>query len=300
MNDRRVSKERFAKIQALGNDFIWLLDPVDSIEADPRRPWIPFLSSDRVGIGADGVILWRPVSEISAELWFFNRDGSAAEVCGNGLRAVAEAGCALGYFHRRDLSLIMWGRSYSVEFHEAECAWSVGLKGDNPVTDIDNRHAIQMFLDKQGLHGILVYMPNPHVVIIEDSPISRETREEIAAELNRRIDRGVNVGFYTPHSHEAGSLSVWERGVGWTPACGSGAAATLLTCIAFDRAGNRLHVTQPGGPLVVERRSDGFFWITGKANLVFTGSIVLRINDGSPPDIARWNRRVSTACVFDI
>ena len=298
MNTESSSNERFAKIQALGNDFIWMLEPVHDIETDPRRPWITYLASERVGIGADGVILWLPQSKRSAELWFFNRDGSAASVCGNGLRAVSEAGCELGYFMRDELSLSMWGRRYSVEFQREDHMWSVGLGGYDSSSERDDYQRIQGYLDEEGLRGSLVYMPNPHVIIVEHTPISQEKRETIATELNECVPGGTNVGFFTFQEPNSGFLAVWERGVGWTPACGSGAAAVLRTCMAFGLADTRLEVNQPGGSLRVEHHSDGLIWITGSAGLVYTGMIRLHYEDDPPEDTWGFDtRRGTSLCV---
>jgi diaminopimelate epimerase len=176
--------------------------------------------------------------------------------------------------------------------------WSVGLGGYDHSAERDDHHRVQGYLEEEGLRGSLVYMPNPHVIIVEHTPVSQETRETIARKLNECVSGGANVGFFTFQDRNSGFLAVWERGVGWTPACGSGAAAVLRTCIAFGLADTRLEVNQLGGSLRVERRSDGLIWITGSAGLVYTGTIFLNYEENPPEDTWRRDtRRDSSLCV---
>lgn len=275
----------FAKAQALGNDFIWLLDPVDETSAPDARHYAAGLCDRHEGVGADGLILWNGQS-LEPQVWFFNADGSPAETCGNGLRALAVAG--------RDLHVFTPGL---LRFHSGNSCFPVllGPEGSPPaaglgVPEFAECPGLEERLGTWGGKGVVVFVPNPHIVVFGDAPVAHRT--SLAHELAACVPAGANVGFA---SIEEGTimLRVWERGVGWTKACGSGAAAAFAAAQSLHVTSARtVTVRQPGGDLAVWFDEDGRPWIQGGASLVFVGFL------GAPSaDDAAWaslTRRAGT------
>jgi len=212
-------------------------------------------------------VLWDGAEE-DTEVWFLNADGSVAEVCGNGLRAVAAAGRDLGFFSP--------GR---VEFRSGPSRFSVIVGADD--SPVAASLGIPRYHTNPGVDdvvkvwrgaGSLVFVPNPHVVVF-DGPTTREDREKMAGQLVNQVTGGANIGFCSREG-DALSLHVWERGVGWTIACGSGAAAAAAAaCRLGLLPEGGVSVRQPGGELRVWFGDDGCAWIEGTACLVFVGYI---------------------------
>ncbi|MCU0610993.1 MAG: diaminopimelate epimerase [Candidatus Eisenbacteria bacterium] len=264
---RRVSELGlwFAKVEALGNDLVWLLDPAEVLTVQSYSRHAPALCDRHTGIGADGLVLWDGC-ESDPELWFINADGSPAEVCGNGLRAIAVAGRDIGLFSQDEFAFRSGGIVFPVVVGgsgkpAAACLGLPGFPCDG---------AVEETLRGWGITGMLVTMPNPHIVIL-DGPLDRGTRESLAVRSAGLLPGGANVGFCAVQAGEL-DLEVWERGVGWTRACGSGAAAAAAAALRRGALARGVTVVrQPGGTLRTWLDEQDRSWIEGDASLVFVG-----------------------------
>ena len=141
------------------------------------------------------------------------------------------------------------------------------------------RDAVGEALDVDGrlLHVTAVSMGNPHAVLFDDV-------SEHMARLGPRIEKdarfraGANVGFARMDGTRELDLTVWERGVGFTLACGTGACAAAVAAVETGRAprGEKLTVRLPGGPLTIEVGERGTpLSMTGPAREVFRGELTL-------------------------
>lgn len=250
---------QFVKMEGLGNDFVVVDGPRD-ISTEQIGAWC----DRRRGIGADGVL---EVSGAEAaggadvRMRYWNADGSVAEMCGNGLRCVAR------YAHDRGM----------VEGPEFVIATAVG-RNRAQVLD-DGRVRVQLgpfevgdLVDVDGRAFRCASVGNPHAVTFVD-----EAPTELVHSLGPRVEtdgqfaEGANVEFVTVHDGHL-SLRVWERGVGETLACGTGAAAAAAVAMADGAAGSTVTVELLGGPLDVDLVDDQA-WITGPANYVFRGEV---------------------------
>jgi diaminopimelate epimerase len=240
---------RLEKYQALGNDFLVLLDVHDRRPVDGA---VARAACDRHhGIGADGFIRafdGLHDADVVMELW--NADGGRAETSGNGLRCLARAVADAGMFTGSELRVATdAGRR------------RVWLRDDGSIT-------VDMTPGAYGVvrteHGVHVDLGNPHLVVEVDDPAKVDLAEET------RPLPDVNVEFFTsgPGSDEL-TMRVWERGVGETLSCGSGACAAVLGAQLTGTVGDRVTVHQPGGDLLVEA-SEGSILLTGPAQHVGT------------------------------
>lgn len=242
----------FTKMQGLGNDFIVVEGPMDLTADD-----VAALCDRRFGIGADGVLVLEPGDDVAME--YRNADGSAAEMCGNGLR------CAARYAYDRG-----W-----VGTPEFVVETAVGPRrvrvGDGMVEAELGPIRVTGEAAHDGHRLTLVEVGNPHAVVFVDDPLQVDV-SRLGSSIESGFPGGLNVEFV--HVAPDGlAMRVWERGVGETMACGTGMAAAVAAARQED--GRAVRVTVPGGTGSVTIR-DGVAWITGPAEYSFRGSVAGR------------------------
>lgn len=236
-------------MQGLGNDFV-VLEQFDDVPADLVR----HLCDRRFGVGADGV-LTASTDDGEIIMGYWNADGSPAEMCGNGLRCVARLAYDRGWVTARRFEVITPSGPRRVTVH-----------GDSSVTAAIGSPQLSEGQDFGGLTGVPVEVGNPHIVVhvvdVESAPVAEE---------GRRLEReeGANVEFVALVD-DALAVRTWERGVGETLACGSGAVAAAAVAHRDLGASPIVRVELLGGPLVVDVAADPAT-ITGPAEYVFEG-----------------------------
>jgi diaminopimelate epimerase len=244
---------RFTKMEGLGNDFVVLQGPFDPSEDQLRH-----LCDRRRGVGADGVLVVSPIDSKRVRMQYWNADGSPAELCGNGLRCVATFAVERGLVDGPDLT---------IETDVGPRAASVGLEEitvelGTVVTAGETRRV-------QGATVREVNVGNPHVVLHVPHPATAPV-EILGPQIEAAYAGGVNVEFLTVRSPELIELRVWERGVGETLACGTGAVAAAAAARVEGLTGSDTTVRVPGGELRVHLDGDTA-WISGPASFVYEG-----------------------------
>ena len=268
-----------AKHHGLGNDFLILLDLDGSwpIDAGVARA----LCDRHRGIGADGIIratrpAWvggeaigdgraahggasAPPAALTFELR--NADGSPAEMSGNGMRCLAHAAMDAGIVESgRPVVVATPAGPRTVTVRPGDgptAAWASVEMGRARVVDGDGERC------NVGHGQLRVDLGNPHLVVLGPAP-GLVAVGELGPELETRVPGGQNVEFVTlgPGPDEL-TMRVWERGVGETLACGTGACAAAVALGHWGRVGRRVTVHQPGGDAVVELRPDGEVVLAG-------------------------------------
>jgi len=262
-----VASLAFDKYEGLGNDFI-VIDAADERAIDTGEAVA--LCDRRLGVGADGVLLVLPGlhGHSDARMRVINADGSIPEMCGNGVRCVA----------------LHVARGRAIPFGRLRIATDAGLRscavddvGGFPMVAVDmgvvrllGDHRVDV--DGEAHTLALADAGNPHAVIMGD--FSRRDVERIGPRLAKHPDfpRGTNVEFARARP-EGIDLVVWERGVGITLACGTGACATAAVACAQGAAayGAAIAVNLPGGRLDVTIAPGGHATMRGPAKYVFSG-----------------------------
>jgi diaminopimelate epimerase len=245
---------RLEKYQALGNDFLIAVDqPVD---ADVARA----VCHRHRGAGADGLIGATANADGDAdvvmELW--NADGSRAETSGNGLRCLARAAVDAGLVPGPELVIATdAGPRRATLDGDGQVSVEMGL------VRIADRNR-NPFDDPRWL--AFVDAGNPHVVLAVDDPAKEDLEQDGPAW--EAAFGGVNVEYVAagPGGAEL-TMRVWERGVGETMACGSGACAAAVVARDEGMVGDRVTVHQPGGDVVVDL-SGPTVVLTGPADYV--------------------------------
>jgi diaminopimelate epimerase len=264
---------RFRKVEGLGNDFL-LLDRTGQTraeveaEVDVLRSRAPDLCHRRRGVGADGLLIVGPAAKIGhhAAMWVVNRDGSRPEMCGNGIRCVAQHIAALT--GREDMTIETdAGPKRCRVFGDGE---DVDVEVDmGPGEDLGPAHVL-------GRRFAGVSMGNPHAVAFVDDPESLARTEGPKVEVDAAFPEGTNVE-YARLDDDQITLWVWERGVGITHACGTGACATACVAVweGHRPADTPLVVQLPGGRLRITVPSDrgGGVLMRGPARTVYDGTV---------------------------
>jgi diaminopimelate epimerase len=259
----------FEKYEGLGNDFL-LVETDDAQAVTPEQA--AALCDRRFGVGGDGVLLLLPAREPGADVRMrvINADGSIPEMCGNGVRCLALHVARARPMERgivrveTDAGL----RACEVDDHRSGGRVTVDmghvtLQGDRAI-DVEGRQVVVAAADTG----------NPHAILF--GPFSRAEVEHLGPRLSKHpaFPRGTNVEFASAAS-DGIDLVVWERGVGITLACGTGACATAAVACAkgLARRGAPIRVHLPGGGLEVTIHADGRATMTGPAHHVFSGRL---------------------------
>jgi diaminopimelate epimerase len=263
---------RFAKYEGLGNDFIVVDVAPDALLP---RELITQLCDRRFGIGADGVlhVLRGEGTEQRARMVVCNADGSRPEMCGNGLRCVALHLARVDGLRRARfiVGTDAGPRECDVELGDAGAQVSTGL---GTATVLSNQ---EFSFDNSAYELQRISMGNPHAVTFAGS-WDEAWLDRFGAAVSASTPGGTNVEIVSIEHPRHYRVLVWERGVGRTLACGTGAgavgvAATIAGRAPFDEP---LQITLPGGDLeVTVARADLRVTLRGPARLVFTGEAEL-------------------------
>ncbi len=260
----------FTKYEGLGNDFI-VVDQRDSTLMSVET--VRRLCDRRFGIGADGVLsIVKPVSpEARARMVVLNADGSRPEMCGNGLRCVA-----LHLSRLDDTNRI----SYVVDTDAGPLGCSVEREGVRAMVSLELGVArpigeYSTEFDGKEYRFTRISTGNPHAIIF-DTGLGEVAIDRLGPLVSANLEGGSNVEFATVRSPQSIDLSVWERGVGRTLACGTGAAATAAAAALDGRSpyDAPIELRLPGGTLwVTVRRETLSLELRGPARLVFSGEV---------------------------
>jgi diaminopimelate epimerase len=261
----------FHKYEGLGNDFVLIeADGADAVSADEARA----LCDRRRGIGGDGVLVVAPAAGADARMRVLNADGSVPEMCGNGLRCVAKH---LAGNHPPKAGTV----ELRIETDAGKKSCAVDLVTGLVTVDMGIVRVVGeacIELDGETWDLILADAGNPHAVALCD--VSRQAIERIGPRLasHPKFARGTNVEFarFSPprdNGPRLVDLVVWERGVGVTHACGTGACATVAVGVAKGLVGRgeAVAVHLPGGVLHVTLDEDRAIMV-GPAAHVFSGT----------------------------
>ena len=277
----------FVKMHGLGNDFI-LIDCLNKSLGDSS--FVSYLAKklcDRnFGIGADGLILILPSTKADLRMRIFNYDGSEAQMCGNGIRCFAK------YAHENKLISKI---KFTVEtlagtitpeliFKNKEISGikvNMGLpklrRKDIPMTGEDTPTVVDETLKinpEQIFKITCVSMGNPHCITFVNDVQSIPV-DEIGPKIENHplFPEKTNVEFIHILNRKEINFRVWERGVGETLACGTGACAALVASVLNKKTDREATIHLPGGDLDIRWANDKHIYMTGPAELVFRGEM---------------------------
>ena len=274
----------FTKMHGLGNDFM-VLD-LTSGEIELSAEQIRRLSHRQFGIGFDQLLQIKSPSSLDVDFDYriYNADGDEAEHCGNGARCLAKFVYDNGLSNKNPLAVKTLNRILFLDTNEnGEVTVDMGSPDFEPAnipfqTDQEAQLytlSIELAGISRDLEFVALSMGNPHAVIsVED--LANTAVKDIGEAVGKHPDfpEGVNVGFMQILSHNEINLRVYERGVGETLACGTGACAAVAAGRLLEQLDDKVKVNLTGGQLTVSwQRSESPVLITGPATTVYEGTI---------------------------
>ncbi len=277
---------QFTKLQGLGNDFVL----IDAIGKD--RDWSRMAKTMcrmHFGVGADGLLVLLNSEKADFRMRVFNPDGSEAEACGNGLRCFVRYLVTHGLVNGdtylvetmaggREARLIQDGSRSLIqvgmgkpEFNPKNIPVAVETGKGKMIDIMLGDYPLEMAGKKLLLNYIS--MGNPHAVCFIDEPVADFPLKNIgpAVEKYKLFPHGVNFEVARVLSRNRIEMRVWERGAGETLACGSGACAVAIAAQLHGLSDSKVEISLSGGNCGVKWSKKEEAFLTGPAEMVFTG-----------------------------
>jgi len=278
----------FTKMHGLGNDFM-VFDSRRTEEV-PTADVLRRLADRRTGIGFDQALALMPPVRPGTDVYYriFNADGSEVEQCGNGARCIARLVASRAATRERALVMDSPGGLVNARLRgDGLVSIAMGVPDFDPrsLPFETEREAASYHLDLPcgPVEFAAVSIGNPHAVIrvrsARDAPVDTIGP---AMENHARFPRRVNVGFLEIVAPDHVRLRVFERGVGETRACGTGACAAVAVGRRHGPLAEEVRVDVPGGRLIVQWPGPGEpVWLTGPAETAFEGQVDIPDAPGS-------------------
>ncbi len=267
-------------MHGLGNDFI-VINALES-PLELSGPQIARLAHRRTGVGFDQLLVVEPPDDSGADFTYriFNADGGEVENCGNGARCFARFVTDRGLTTKKDITVSTSGGLMELTVLEGN---QVMVRMGVPMFEPEQvpfkaAHAATSYdleVDGQSLEVGVVAVGNPHAVTqVKDVQRAEVERLGQLIESHERFPNRVNAGFMQVESRSEIHLRVFERGVGETMACGTGACAAVVVGIAQGLLDRRVSVHLAGGELQIQwLDNDAQVEMTGPSETVFEGRL---------------------------
>jgi len=284
----------FSKMHGLGNDYIIVDESEKILIPEEKKPEIVEEICRRgFSVGADGVIFVTPASTEDADIRFriFNSDGSEAEMCGNGIRCFAKYVYENEIFRGDEILVETLGgiKEIDLDVEGVEVrASSVDMgvptfkTSDIPmISDKEEFLDSELIVDGKPIKMTVVNVGNPHAVIFTEN-IENIDLNEIGPliENHPAFPQKTNVHFVNIINRNEIEMITWERGAGFTLACGTGATSSVIAGFKLGKLDEEVEVHLPGGELLIiiyEMGEEIRIFMEGEAVLVFDGVMELDI-----------------------
>jgi diaminopimelate epimerase len=276
----------FHKMHALGNDFMVIDGVTQSVHLEPAQ--IARWGNRHTGVGFDQLLVIEPPTVNDADFYFriYNSDGSSAEQCGNGTRAVA---LLVKHLQLSKKPTLHWQSAAGLIQTTYTNPQQIETTMTVPVLELDNvpfsatcataseasSRQFSLTAGDDSFDLTPVSMGNPHGVIFVDNLIDTDV-EDIGSRLTRHaaFPAGANIGFCQVVDRQFLRLRVFERGAGETQACGSGACAAVVAARLHDKVDTKVKVSLPGGKLRISWPAPECpVTMSGAATLVYKGEL---------------------------
>ena len=277
---------KFSKMHGLGNDFVVIDAVTQTINLSVEQ--IRFLADRHFGVGCDQLLLVEntDMDNVDFRYRIFNADGGEVEQCGNGARCFARFVRAKGLSKKDKISvetqsgiielMIDYNENISVDMGQANFEpAALPMLVDNLERNL-NENKYSLTIDGQRIDFGAVSMGNPHMVMLVDDTRTADV-ETLGSLLESHavFPQRVNVGFMQVIDRNNIRLRVFERGVGETKACGTGACAAVVVAQQWGLVDSEVQVQLAGGTLLIQHPQNENVVLTGDAVLVYDGEIDL-------------------------
>lgn len=272
----------FTKMEGLGNDYI-IFDCTKELKIDNPNELSKKLSNRHFGIGSDGIILIKNSNIADYMMDIYNKDGSRAEMCGNGIRCIGK------YIYDKKLAT---KNIITIETLAGIKELKLNIKNNkvdtitidmgepilNPISvpfipQEKNSQNISLIIKNKQFQLTCLSVGNPHAVTIIKNLKDFDVKAygELI-EKNNHFPNKTNVEFIEIQDKKNINMRVWERGSGETLACGTGASAVLVACVLNNLTDNLVNIHLQGGTLTIEwNKQNNHIYMEGPANIVYEG-----------------------------
>ena len=272
---------KFSKMHGLGNDFI-VIDAINQ-QVELSVEQIQFLADRQFGIGCDQLLLVEATNtrDVDFRYRIFNADGSEVAQCGNGVRCFARFVRDKSMTDKDRIAVeTASGVIYPSLLTNLDVKVDMGVPrfepGNIPL-DVETQAVTYLLplADNGSVEVGALSMGNPHsVLLVENAELAEVEKLGPLIENHPQFPERVNAGFMQIVNPEQVILRVYERGVGETKACGTGACAAVVRGIQRGLLAREVTVKLPGGELLIAWPDDeSSVWMTGPATHVFDGEI---------------------------
>ena len=276
----------FTKMHGLGNDYT-CINCLENILAENKLPQIArYMCNRNFGVGADGLILVQESTIADIKMRIFNKDGSEAEMCGNGIRCFAKYIYDNRIIDKQSISIetkagvkIVRVKVLNGEVQEVEVDMGRPIFDDIKNISVQNNYripiSVNIKVDDTRFIGNYVSMGNPHLVIFVNNVENIDIEKWGPAIENMKcFPNKINVEFVQALGRNTLKIRTWERGVGETYACGTGSCASF--CIAYYKGicSSYVKAILRGGELNLNyNKQNGHIIMSGIATKVYDGNI---------------------------
>ena len=280
----------FSKMEGIGNDFI-IINCINQYFNYSLNSFSKYLCNRNFGVGADGVIFIFKSYSADCKIRIFNNDGTEAEMCGNGIRCVGKYLYEKGIINRNVVRIeTILGVKELQLIIENKTVIKVKVKMDKPNFEArkipaylpkeemgKNIHSVKIVIDDEEYKFYLVSLGNPHAVCFVDDLKSVNVQKigEIV-ENYKYFPNKTNVEFVQVIDKNNIKVKVWERGVGNTLACGTGACASVVIGVKNSLIEKNAIVELDGGKLYIDwKENEDELYLTGECEFVYEGRLDL-------------------------
>ena len=276
---------KFTKMHGLGNDYVYIDCYSQEVNLGNISDLAKFMSNRHFGIGSDGIILICKSEIADFKMRMFNFDGSEAEMCGNGIRCVGKFVYDKGLTNKKTVKIETLAGikilNLNVKNSKVE---TVRVDMGEPIL---NPKEIPVNFDKEPVKELkikaidrefdftCVSMGNPHsITIVENTKEFDIEKYGPVLETDEHFPKRSNIEFIEIIDENNIKMRVWERGVGETLACGTGACATAVACNINGLTEKKVNIELLGGTLEIDWDEEtNHVFMTGPATTVFEGEI---------------------------
>ena len=270
----------FHKMHGAGNDFVLL----DALRA-PISPQLDMsalaqlLCARHFGVGADGLLTLETSNSADARMRMWNPDGTP-DMCGNGLRCVAELAHRLGHIKKENFAIETIAGIREIQIlGDGRIRAAMGIPQWSPaVVPIATAAPLvdgTLEIGGEILENVTALSTgSTHTVIFRDAPLTETEFQKWSPqlEIHPLFPARTSVMWAVPDGADKFAIRIWERGAGETLACGTGACAVAVAAVATDRACGPVVIESRGGKLEVEWNApDDEIYLTGRATYVYAG-----------------------------
>ncbi|MGH8728593.1 MAG: diaminopimelate epimerase [Burkholderiales bacterium] len=273
-------KLKFTKMQGLGNDFV-VFNGVEQMIALGSQQ-VRSIADRRFGVGCDQVLVLEAPQSANTDFRFriFNSDGGEVEQCGNGARCVARFAHDVGLTSKEELRLESLGGTISARLEaDGQVTVNMGVPrfepAEVPFKAERKQSTYVLRVGDETREFSVLSMGNPHAVQrVDDVEKAPAAEEGSLIERHSAFPNGVNAGFLQVLDRSHAKVRVFERGVGETLSCGTGACAAAVAGIALRLLDGAVTMHTRGGNLHIRWAGEGQpVWMSGPAETTFTGEI---------------------------